>query len=307
MYNYFMKSIIVKKYKKMDLISYLNYIFPSLLSSNIYKALRKKDIRINDIKINKNVILKENDKIDLYIKDNILFNLPKTIDIIYEDNNILVVYKPQGILSNNEEKIKNNNLIEPTLEDLIKEQYPNIKICHRLDRNTAGLIIFAKNNNSYIEILKGFKNFNIKKEYIAYVSGTNFNKNHEILEKYLLKNEKNGYCKIYDYNIKNSQKIITEYFCLKSNILLDYSILRIIIHTGKTHQIRAQLKAINHPIIGDPKYGKNQINKKFNIHKQLLFATDYSFNFKKDSYLYYLNNLNIKLDKKYYTNKLGSD
>ena len=94
---------------------------------------------------------------------------------------------------------------------------------------------------------------------------------------------------------------------LKTNKLLDYSILKVIIHTGKTHQIRAQLKNINHPIIGDPKYGKNEINKKFKIYKQLLFATNYSFNFSKESILYYLNNVTINLDEKYYINKLGSD
>lgn len=299
-----MKSIIVKKSKKMDLISYLTSIFPELSSSSIYKALRKKDIRVNNKKITTNVILKENDKVDIYIADKILFNLPDTIDIVYEDNNILVAYKPQGILSNNEDNI---DIIEPTFEELIKNIEPNSVICHRLDRNTSGLLIFAKNNESYKELLKGFKNSNISKEYIAYVEGSKFSKKHEVLEKYILKNEKTGYSKIYDYNIKNSKKIITEYFCLESNKILDYSILKVIIHTGKTHQIRAQLKNINHPIIGDSKYGKNEINKKFKVYKQLLFATNYSFYFNKNSSLYYLNNLNINLDKKYYINKLGSD
>lgn len=243
----------------------------------------------------------------IYINDNILFNLPNKIDIVFEDSNILVCYKPQGLLSNNEYKTTQSGTYEPTFEDLVKEKYPDVKICHRLDRNTSGLLIFAKNDKSYNELLKCFKESCITKEYIAYVANSNFKKKHEILEKYILKDEKNGYSKIYDYKKINSQKIITEYFVIDKNTLLDYAILRIIIHTGKTHQIRAQMKDILHPIIGDPKYGKNDVNKKFKFNKQLLFAFKYSFNFKENSYLYYLNNVTICLDKKYYSNKIGSN
>ena len=298
-----MKSIIVKKTQKMQLINYLQSLYPALTKGSIYKSLRNKDIRINDVKTNKDVLLKEGDKLDIYITDEVLYNLPKKIEVVYEDDNILVVYKIQGILSNNTDN-KNN---EPTLEDLVKKQYKDTKICHRLDRNTAGLVIFAKNEKSYNELLKGFKENCIKKEYIAYVCGSNFAKKHDILEKYILKDEKEGYSKIYDKNIKGSQKIITEYEVIFTNKKLDFSILKIVIHTGKTHQIRAQLKAINHPIIGDSKYGINEINKKFRIYKQLLFAVDYSFSFNTNSYLYYLNNKNIHLNEKYYNNKLGSD
>ncbi len=302
-----MKSIIVKKDNKNDLVSYIYHSFPSLSKSNIYKALRNKDIRINGTKVNKNTKINEYDKIDIYLNDNILFNLPNNIDIIFEDNNILICYKPQGLLSNSEENLDNSFIDEPTFSDLVKKYYSEAKICHRLDRNTGGLLIFAKNNLAYKEILKAFKNSNIKKEYIAYVSNSSFSKNHEILEKYILKDEKKGFCKIYDYNIKNSQKIITEYFVISKNLLMDYAILKIIIHTGKTHQIRAQLKNISHPIIGDSKYGKNEINKKFKKNKQLLFAYKYCFNFEANSCLSYLNNLNVCLDSKYYSNKLGSD
>ncbi len=298
-----MKSIIVKKAQKMQLINYLESLFPALTRGSIYKALRNKDIRVNDVKTNKNIMLKEGDKLDIYITDEILYNLPNKIETIYEDDNILVVYKPQGILSNNTD----NKTNEPTFDDLVKKKYPTVKICHRLDRNTAGLIIFAKNDKAYKEILNGFKEKYIKKEYIAYVCGSKFIKKHEILEKYILKDEKEGYSKIFDTNIKGSQKIITEYEVIYTDTKLDYSILKITIHTGKTHQIRAQLKAINHSIIGDSKYGVNEINKKFKIYKQLLFAVNYSFNFKENSYLYYLNNKNIHLNENYFSNKLGSD
>ena len=125
------------------------------------------------------------------------------------------------------------------------------------------------------------------------------------MEKYILKDSKTGYSKIYDNNVKNSQKIITEYNVIYTNKKLDYAILNVKIPTGKTHQIRAQLSAISHPIIGDSKYGNNAINKKFNTYKQLLYAYKYTFSFNKDSLFYYLNSKTIKLDKSIYLINIG--
>jgi len=105
--------------------------------------------------------------------------------------------------------------------------------------------------------------------------------------------------------VENSQKIITEYSVINFNKEKNYAILNISIPTGKTHQIRAQMKAIDHNIIGDSKYGKNEVNKKFKVYKQLLFAHKYSFNFDKSSFLYYLNKIKISLDEKKYMKKLG--
>lgn len=154
-------------------------------------------------------------------------------------------------------------------------------------------------------MLDGFKIGNINKEYIAYVSNYKFDKNHEILEKYILKDNKTGFVKVYDKKIKNSQKIITEYNVIQINKALNYAILKVKIPTGKTHQIRAQLKEISHPIIGDSKYGSNTVNKKFNIYKQLLCAYKYTFSFKENTYFYYLNSKKIELDKSLYTKNIG--
>ena len=305
-----MRTLIVTNKKDIYLVDYLKKIFPSLKTSVIFKALRNKDIKVNDKRINTNIMLTQNDKLDIYINDTLLFNIPKEIKVIYEDENILVVFKPQGILSNIElenKKENSNSYLEPTLEDLVKNTYPFAKICHRLDRNTSGLVMFSKNDISYLELLNGFKNGYILKEYKAYVSNSNFVSKHEILEKYIKIDKLSGYSKIYNNFVKGSYKISTEYFVEYIDKKLDYAILRVIIHTGKTHQIRAQLKSISHPIIGDPKYGKNEINKKFKIYKQLLFATHYSFSFPTYSPLFYLNTINISLDNKYYNKNLGSD
>lgn len=301
-----MRTIIVKNInKKTYLSNYIFKTFPNLSKGKFFKSLRNKDIKINEKRINKDIILNDKDEIKLYISDNILFNLPQKLDYIYDDQNIAIIFKPQGILSNDETK----NLDEPTLESLVKKENPNYIICHRLDRNTAGLVIFAKNDIAYASILSGFKNNSIIKEYIAYVSGSNFKNKEETLSQYISLNKKDGISKIYEKNNeKNSLKsITTSYEVIYTNTKRDYSILKVFIHNGKTHQIRAVLSNISHPIIGDSKYGKNEINKKFNKYRQLLFAVKYKFNFDSSSKLSYLNNKDIILDKSYYSNYIGDN
>lgn len=301
-----MRTIIVKNInKKTYLSNYIFKTFPNLSKGKFFKSLRNKDIKINEKRVNKDIILNDKDEIKLYISDNILFNLPQKLDYIYDDQNIAIIFKPQGILSNDETK----NSDEPTLESLVKKENPNYIICHRLDRNTAGLVIFAKNDIEYASILSGFKNNSIIKEYIAYVSGSNFKNKEETLNQYISLNKKDGISKIYEKNNeKNSLKsITTSYEVIYTNTKRDYSILKVFIHNGKTHQIRAVLSNISHPIIGDSKYGKNEINKKFNKYRQLLFAVKYKFNFDSSSKLSYLNNKDIILDKSYYSNYIGDN
>lgn len=301
-----MRTIIVKNInKKIHLSNYIFKTFPNLSKGKFFKSLRNKDIKINEKRVNKDIILNDKDEIKLYISDNILFNLPQKLDYIYDDQNIAIIFKPQGILSNDETK----NSDEPTLESLVKKENPNYIICHRLDRNTAGLVIFAKNDIAYASILSGFKNNSIIKEYIAYVSGSNFKNKEETLNQYISLNKKDGISKIYEKNNeKNSLKsITTSYEVIYTNTKRDYSILKVFIHNGKTHQIRAVLSNISHPIIGDSKYGKNDINKKFNKYRQLLFAVKYKFNFDSSSKLSYLNNKDIILDKSYYSNYIGDN
>lgn len=294
-----MKKINVKleeKNKKILVSKYIQSIFKNVPYSSICKALRNKDIRVNDVKISKDTYVNNDDALEIYIPDNILFNLPKKIEYYYSDDNILIAYKPQGILSNDENQ---NNNLEPNFEELvIKDQgNNNIKICHRLDRNTSGIIIFSKNDLAYTEILNGFKNNKIHKEYITHVANSKFSKTHDILEAYLSKDSKTGYSKISMQPTKNSEQILTEYFVLETNLKLDYAKLKVILHTGKMHQIRAHLASINHPIIGDSKYGKNEINKKFNKHKQMLFAYKYLFTFDNNSILNYLNEITVEIEK----------
>lgn len=244
-----MKKIIVdKKYDGKNLNTFLFDSFNGLKSSTFFKALRKKDIRINDIKINENCLLKQGDEITLFINDEFLY---KTFDfdIIYEDENILIINKPKEL------EVVSQNTNDVTLTTSLQEKYNSRDFpapCHRLDRNTSGLVLFAKNQESLDILLDKFKNKEIEKIYRCTVLGIP-NKAQKTLTSYLFKDNKKSLVYISDTPQKGYQKIITSYKVISSDKEKNISILEVTLHTGKTHQIRAHLAHIGYPILGDRK------------------------------------------------------
>ena len=249
MYNYFMRKIIVnKKYAGKKLNTFLLDNFNGLTLNLIYKTLRKKDIRINNVNISENFTLNEGDEITIYLTDDLLFKTIK-VDIVYEDTNILVVNKPTDI------EVVSNDKNEITLTKLVLEQFSSLDFptpCHRLDRNTCGLVVFAKNNESLEILLDKFKNMEIDKHYKCTVYGIPKTKQ-TTLTAYLFKDSKKSLVYISDEPKKGYQKIVTSYNVISENKEDNTSILDVTLHTGRTHQIRAHLAHIGYPIIGDRK------------------------------------------------------
>ena len=233
-----------QKYNGKNLISYLKSEFPNLSQNTIYKALRKKDIRVNNIKVSENVTIYEGNDIKIYIVDNLLFGEDSKLNIVYEDDNIIALNKPKWI------EVTGSNSLTELLQ--MHNKSTTIFPCHRLDRNTDGIILFAKNEKALKILLKKFENNEIIKYYKCKAVGI-FHKKHDILNAFLFKDSKKSMVYISNEKKQGYRPIKTEYTVLEENKEQNYSILEIILHTGRTHQIRAHLAYIGHPIIGDRK------------------------------------------------------
>ena len=211
-----MRNLVVnEKFNNKKLSLFLLSFFPKLSINSIYKALRKKDIKINGTRINQDVLVHTSDNIDVYITDDILFPT-FNLDIVFEDDNILIINKCSGI-----EVTGNNSLTQE-----VHLKYSSLEFkpmpCHRLDRNTTGLVLFAKNQKALDILLDKFKNHEIEKHYLALVYGTP-PKKYDRLEAFLFKDNKKSLVYISDTPKTGYRNIITSYKVIEKR--QDYSCL----------------------------------------------------------------------------------
>ncbi len=220
--------------------------------------LKKGDIRVNGVKQRANCKVSAGDEV-------VYYTTPAQEDkpshsVVYEDENVLVADKHSGVSSE-------------ALFCELKEK--GCLPVHRLDRNTCGLIILAKTEEAQAELLAAFKERAVEKIYLCFAKNA-FKRKAAVLTAYASKNAESGRVRVYDAPADGSVKMVTEYEVLKErgNIAL----VKVTLHTGKTHQIRAHLAHIGCPVLGDEKYGDFALNKKYGLTRQVLISHKLGFN-----------------------------
>lgn len=254
--------------------------------SLIYKAIRTKKIKVNRKRAEANQMLCEGDIVLMFISpdffvpentDEYFMQLTPKIDIVYEDENMLLVNKKVGMSCIPDEREENDTLINHIKAYLYQkgEYKPEEEssfapsLCNRIDRNTCGIVIAAKNAETLRDLNHKIKHRLIDKKYLCIVHGIP-KKREDTLSGYLIKDSKTNTVKVFDKEPKygDAKSIKTKYKVLESKNGL--SLLEVELLTGRTHQIRAHMAHIGHPLLGDGKYGINRDDKKLGYKYQAL-------------------------------------
>lgn len=291
---------------------YLTKMFPNLPQSMMYKAIRKKDIKLNGKRCEISSRLAVGDVLELYIKDEFLetkqskhsiYSVVPVLSVLYEDNNILLVDKKPGISVHSDlTEDKNDDLITQIQAYLyLKGEYnPKDKssftpsLCNRIDKNTGGIVIAAKNATALRTINEKIKGREISKKYLCIVHGI-LEKKSATMNAYHIKNSKLNRAFIFDEPQEGARKIATKYKVLKEKNNL--SLVEVDLLTGRTHQIRAHFAYIGHPLAGDTKYGTNKQNQHLKYKHQALYSYKIKFNFTSSSPLDYLKGKEFTVEK----------
>ncbi len=292
----------ILKIKKNDagqrLDKFLSKAVKGLPTSLMYKYIRTKKIKVNRKRCEQKYILQEGDEIQLFIReeffdsperdDGALSRISPKLDIVYEDENIILCNKRPGVLVHEDDSAKDNTLImhikaylyQKGEYDPADEQSFAPALCNRIDRNTGGIVIAAKNAEALRVMNEKIKNDEIRKFYLCAVHGI-LQKKSTTLTGYLKKNSATNLVTISDREKDGYKNIITKYKVISES--RDSSLVEVELVTGRTHQIRAHMAHIGHSLLGDGKYGINREDKSEGYKYQALYSYRLIFNFNDES------------------------
>ena len=289
--------IITKNDASLRLDKFITKNCPTLPSSLMFKYIRTKRIKVNGKRAEISTRLNEGDTVSAYINDEFFVSIqpkydflsaPATLDIVYEDENILLADKKQGLLVHPDKNEYTNTLIARIQHYLYKkgEYDPENEnsfrpaLANRIDRNTGGIVIAAKNAEALRILCEKIKNRELDKRYLTIVHGVPEKKS-AVLSGYLEKNEEKNRVYMKKDRSDGAKTVKTKYTVLESKNGL--SLLEIELITGRTHQIRAHMASIGHPLLGEGKYSKSAADKKMGFDKQALYSYSINFDFKTDA------------------------
>ena len=291
---------------------FLTKAVKALPKSLLYKFIRTKKIKVNRKSADIGYMLCEGDSVELFISDEFFAEnaadtaftrLTPHLDIVYEDENILLVDKQPGIIVHSDDDEEINTLIGHIKAYLYRkgeydpasEQSFAPALCNRIDRNTGGIVIAAKNAAALRVMNEKIRADELSKYYLCAVHG-HMEKRADTLTGYLKKDSDNNIVDIVREARPGYKKIITKYRVVAERNSL--SLLEVELVTGRTHQIRAHLSSIGHPLLGDGKYGVNRDDKKRGYKFQALYAFRLEFRFTSDAgVLSYLNGRRFEVDR----------
>ncbi len=289
--------------------------------SLMYKYIRTKKIKVNRKRTSPDYCVQAGDVIDFFIKDEFFAekedysftNLICDISVVYEDENILIADKRPGVIVHSDEKEERGTLIDQIKCYLYNKGEYNPAdessfapaLCNRIDRNTGGMVICAKNAATLREVNEMIREGRVTKKYLALVHGI-FDKKSGELKNFLFKDRKSNIVYVKDRPEKGCVTAITKYRVVKESKERKLTLIEAELITGRTHQIRAQFAAIGHPLMGDGKYGVNRDDKKLGYKYQALYSYYLRFNFEKDkkSSLSYLDGKTFKVDDVFFKKEI---
>lgn len=283
--------------------------------SLLYKSIRLKKIKVNRKRAENNTILNEGDTIQCFLAEEFFEKKTDThsfasinvkLDIVYEDENIMLLNKRPGVSVHEDEDGSTNTLITHIQAYLYQkgeyrpedEQSFAPALCNRIDRNTGGIVIAAKNAEALRVMNEKIKKREMDKFYLAAVHGIP-KPEAATIKGWLIKDDKKNIVRVYDKNPpRGAKEIITKYKVVAKNG--DSSLLEVELLTGRTHQIRAHMAFIGHPLIGDGKYGVNKSDRSKGYKYQALYSyrLRFSFDTSDPTCLDYLNGKEFKIPKK---------
>lgn len=256
-------------------------MLPEVPEFALREAFQKRDVKVNGQRVGLDAAVLPGAEVKIYTRD--LRVKQPLIKIIYEDDLVLVAFKPAGVSC--EPDAKGGK----TLTQILYDQKPELKaepmLCHRLDNPTEGLIILAKTADAQEQLQDAFRNKRVHKEYTCVVLGLP-NPSHAVLQHYLIKDAKRAKVRITPHDSQDAKPIITEYTVIQKG---ECTRLKIRLHTGRTHQIRAHMAFIGHPLLGDDQYGDREANKHYKARRLMLCSSKLTF--ETEGLLAYLNEL----------------